>query len=277
MSEIVDLNMSDIVADSTFNCRGEIRPIDCLDLAKDIKANGLLQPIIVRKNGEKYKVVAGHRRHMAFKINEAKTIPCIIAEMTEQQAVVANFRENLSREDLDIVQEARAIAKLKKQGWDNKLLEIKLGLSRSWFTVREKLMTLPPEIQEDVRAGLINQNYVLKIARLRTKDEQYEAARKIKHAKAMGQAAPKVGNAKRDVTRPAVRGKGEIADAIQWCLYNPQIGEGPHTYFLAWASGEMSDMDLMLALRRHYGDDFKIPEGYQIPDNKLEIRPGERV
>jgi ParB family chromosome partitioning protein len=277
---IQDIPVRKIQSDMTFNCRGEFRMIDCTQLARDIKENGLIQPILVRKIDDPkydYKIVAGHRRHASFLINSAETIPCIVREMTESEAIVANFSENLNRQDLDIVQEAYAIDRLKKAGWDIKLLEKKLKLSRGWFAVREKLVKLPPEIQEEARAGVLNQHHIQKISRLRTKEAQFDAVRKIKELKAKGIKTIQVGpKTKKDPGRPSVRNKTDIQNAIKWWLsFND---EGATTYFLAWVSGTISDLELMIQLKSR-DPDFEIPDNYQIPDmdDKLEIRPGEYV
>lgn len=281
MEQVINIPLTDIFSDSDFNSRGDFAPIDCMSLAKDIRENGLLQPIIVREienvKGRKYVVVAGHRRYTAFQINSMPEIPAIVRKMTDDEAIVANFSENLSREDLDIVQEAQALAKLQKRGWNLKLLEEKLGLSRYWFQVREALVKMPPEIQQEAKAGILTQHHIMKLGKMKSTEEQYAAVRQIKERLAAGEkrSAIEIGTKKkRDVTRPVVRKKSEIQNAIEW--YLEEFEEGPVTYFLAWAAGNLSDLDLMLSLKRcHEG--WEAPKDYTIPDMTriIEIRPGE--
>lgn len=275
MDKIIHVPLTDIYSDPDFNSRGEFSAIDCSDLAKDIKKNGLIQPIVIREaenpKGRKYVIVAGHRRYMAFMINGDSEIPSIIRVMTDDEAVVANFSENLSRKDLDILQEAQAIARLKRRGWNIRLLENKLGLSRHWFVVREALVNLPPEIQKEAKAGVLSQYHIQRIAKLKTKEEQYAAVRQIKERLAAGEkkSAINIGpKPKRDVTRAVVRKKHEIQNAIDWHL--KEWGEGPGTYFLAWASGNISDLDLMLSLKR-YHKGWEAPSDFRVPDMSGKI------
>src|SRR5690606_25873258 len=88
--KLYEISLTDIYIDNAFNCRGAIAPIDVVDLAKSIKADGLQQPIIVEPFEHpkyKYRIISGHRRFVAHRVNEAKTIQCkVVTGLNEFQA-----------------------------------------------------------------------------------------------------------------------------------------------------------------------------------------------
>ena len=85
------------------------------ELANSIREHGVISPIIVRKNGDRYTIVAGERRWRASRIAGLKTIPCIIKEYSEQQVSEIAIIENLQREDLNPIESAKAIKNLMNQ------------------------------------------------------------------------------------------------------------------------------------------------------------------
>lgn len=164
---IYDLPMKEIYADLTFNCRGHIDPASCAELAKDIKNKGLVQPVMVQPYdkvpGKKFRIVMGHRRHMAHQINHAETIRAIVKEgLSDLDARVLNICENIQRQDLNILQEAMSIDSLRRGGWNELQTADKIGMSRGWVQVRFMLLDLPIEIQHEAAAGLIPQSAIRK-------------------------------------------------------------------------------------------------------------------
>src|SRR5262245_14130389 len=100
--------MDQIFSDDDFNCRGRIAPIDVIDLAKSIEEVGLQQPIVVQPYKHPlnpkilYRIMAGHRRFMAFRVNKSDKIPAFIREgLTDFEARLLNLTENLKRQDLN--------------------------------------------------------------------------------------------------------------------------------------------------------------------------------
>lgn len=129
------------------------------ELAQSIKENGLIQPIIVRKSGRDYEIVAGERRYRAFLLLKEKEIPAIIKEFDDQQSSRVALIENIQRQNLNPIEEAAAYKSLidehgLKQG---ELGEI-LGKSRSAITNSLRLLELPKEarrliIQDQISMG----------------------------------------------------------------------------------------------------------------------------
>ena len=106
MNNVINLPLESIILSKT-NPRKHFDPEQLTELAESIKAHGVLQPILVRPNGKKFELVVGERRFRASKEAKIKTIPTISRELTDKEAVELQFIENLMREDLKAIEEAR--------------------------------------------------------------------------------------------------------------------------------------------------------------------------
>lgn len=246
--------MVEIFSDESFNCRGHINPMDCVDLANDIKAHGLDFPITVvpytEKKPYKFKIVAGHRRHIAFRINETPKIPCIIrADLDEYGAAGLNLRENIQRKDLNIMQEANGLRRFFMGGWSEGSLATFLNQSRGWVQVRYMLIQLPPDIQKEAAAGFITQDQIRKLNKLPTgSDQQYALVRAIKLAKIQGEKVEIKDEKERDVlkTSKKCQDRGLIFAKIDHLLQ--LTGSSLTTRAMAWCAGEISDYELHRAI-----------------------------
>lgn len=117
------------------------------ELSTSIKEFGVIQPIIVKKNGDRYTIIAGERRWRAARLAGLKTIPCLIKEYTNQQISEIAIIENLQREDLNPIESAKAIKKLMSQyNLTQEEVADKIGKSRSAITNTLRLLTLPESI-----------------------------------------------------------------------------------------------------------------------------------
>ena len=267
--------LNEIDDNPELNCRGTITPIDVVDLAKDIKARGLIQPVVValydeihqNLTGKKYRLLAGFRRYMAHKVNQATNIPASIREMTsELDALTFNLSENIQRQDLNILQEATAIRKLKEFGLSEDDAGRQLGMSRGWIQVRFMLLGLPEDVQKEAAAGLINQQNIRDLYTIYHNtgdiDQVYEAVRTLKDSKLRGQNKrivaksnrTKQNNQKRQRKRP------EIFEMME--IIRIAVGNGFHTRTLAWAAGEINDLDFHMSMQEFAntnGLDYTIP------------------
>lgn len=275
--QVQSVPMESILSDPNFNCRGHIAPIDVIDLAKDIAERGLDQPIVLQGFTDptnpliKYRVVAGHRRHMAFKVNRAQVIPAYVREdLTELQAKMLNLRENLHRQELNIKQEARALKFFLDYKQDvterNLFTEAELcdifGQSRGWVQVRKILLDLPDDIQDEAAAGILTQDQIRMVGRIKNRKDQYELVRKIKEKKLRGEKVKLTPSVQRssDVMKAKERKKPEIEEMLE-ILYNI-LGPGITTRALAWCAGNISTVSLYSTLQEHCeenGIPFKMP------------------
>ncbi|MGT2884702.1 ParB/RepB/Spo0J family partition protein [Streptococcus ferus] len=143
------------------------------ELAQSIKENGLIQPIIVRKsNILGYELIAGERRWRAAKIAGLEKIPVIIKTISDQDSMKQAIIENLQRDNLNPIEEAKAYQQLldKTQMTHEELAQI-MGKSRPYITNSLRLLTLPRQLQEALEKQQISQGHARLLLNL-TKEEQ---------------------------------------------------------------------------------------------------------
>ena len=117
------------------------------ELASSIREHGVIQPIIVKKNNDRYIIIAGERRWRATRLAGLRTIPCIIKDYSEQQISEIAIIENLQREDLNPIESAKAIKNLMNQyNMTQEEVADKIGKSRSAITNTLRLLNLPDSI-----------------------------------------------------------------------------------------------------------------------------------
>lgn len=131
------------------------------ELTESIKANGIIEPLIVRAadQPDKLRVVCGHRRLAAAEKAGLKEVPYIERELTDDEAETLQLHENLHREDLNPVDEAAAYAKLRDRGATIAEICARSGKSEAYVTLRMKLDSLIPELKDDVRKGYLPLTY----------------------------------------------------------------------------------------------------------------------
>jgi len=133
------------------------------DLAKSIKENGVIQPIILRKTDgtkEIYEIIAGERRFRASKLAGINKIPSIIKNVTNVQALEFAIIENVQRSDLSAIEEAKGYRQLMNEfSYTQEQISGKIGRSRSHIANILRLLSLPKEIQDMVDKGLISSGH----------------------------------------------------------------------------------------------------------------------
>ncbi len=138
--------------------RKEFQADKLQDLADSIKAQGVLQPVLVRPLPEgRYELVAGERRLRASKMAGLKEIPVLIREMTDQESLAIALIENLQREDLNAIEEAKGYQQLQQQfGLSQEELAKYIGKSRSTLANAMRLLNLSASIQKDIQNNVIS-------------------------------------------------------------------------------------------------------------------------
>ncbi len=158
-NQIVDLNLSDIDP-NVEQPRREFDLGKLEELADSIKKDGVYQPILVRKVGDRYHIIAGERRYRASKIANKQTIPAIIRDVDEDTSMIMAIVENLQREDLTPLEEAMCYQKLidtNKCSQEN--VAQLVSKSRSYVANHLRLLKLPKVLQEMLSLGQISMGH----------------------------------------------------------------------------------------------------------------------
>ena len=150
------------------------------ELAQSIRENGVLQPILVRQIGNNYQIVSGERRYRASKLAGMKSIPAVVRHLSEEKTMLAALIENIQRQDLNPVEEARTLRDIiLNYGLTHDQLAEKVGKSRSALTNRLRLLQLPPEVQIMVADGRISAGHAKMLAGLKDNETVRFWAKKI--------------------------------------------------------------------------------------------------
>lgn len=170
--KIQDLSL-DKIEPNQFQPRRQFSDDSIKELAQTIKKDGLLQPIVVRKKAEdSYEIIAGERRYRAVKSLGLEKIPAIVKNMEDEQAASLALIENLQRENLNPIDEAKAYVNLMKI---NDLTQTKLaqemGKSQSYVANKMRLLKLTPKVQSYLVSGEISARHGRALINLSEKDQ----------------------------------------------------------------------------------------------------------
>ncbi len=147
------------------------RPEALLELCESIRQHGILQPLSVRRVGTGYELIAGERRLRAAQMAGLTEIPCIVMNMDDRESGMAAMIENLQRQDLDFVEEARGISYLlDKWGMSQEQVARLLGKSQSAIANKLRILRHSPAVLDAMRAGELTERHAR--ALLKLSDEQ---------------------------------------------------------------------------------------------------------
>lgn len=150
------------------------------ELTESIKEHGVIQPLIVRKNGDKYEIVAGERRWRAAKTAKLKTVPVIVREYDNAKMAEIALVENIQRHDLNAIEEAEGIKRLMNEfGFNQEQAAKKIGRSRTAVTNILRLLNLPATVREAVSRETLTMGQVRPLLSLENAQEQEKLARII--------------------------------------------------------------------------------------------------
>lgn len=150
------------------------------ELSDSIKQNGVLQPILVRKKGDMYEIVAGERRYQASKLAGLKEIPAIVRDIDDAEVFQLALIENLQRSDLTPIEEARGYRQLlDTKGLTQEGLAKILSKSRSAIANTLRLMDLPQEVQDMMEEGQITAGHARAILAVPTEEGRIKLAQKV--------------------------------------------------------------------------------------------------
>lgn len=144
------------------------------ELAQSIKENGIIQPIIVRQSPViGYEILAGERRYRASLLAGLRSIPAVVKQLSDQEMMVQSIIENLQRENLNPIEEARAYESLVEKGFTHAEIADKMGKSRPYISNSIRLLSLPEQILSEVENGKLSQAHARSLVGLNKEQQDY--------------------------------------------------------------------------------------------------------
>jgi len=195
------------------------------ELAVAIRAQGIIEPLVVRPHGEGYELIAGERRLRAARLAELTVVPVIVRELDDRAALEMSLVENLLREDLNPIEEGQAFARLNRDfALTHDEIAIRIGKSRSYVSNIIRLIELPPEVLAMIGRGELTGGQVRPLLALSSPEAQLAEARKIAEAKISSRQAEAIASARRgpragrEATRTDDPNLHALGEAIQRAL-----------------------------------------------------------
>lgn len=160
--------------------RSKFSEVQLQELGDSIRVHGIIQPIIVRKQGIGYQIVAGERRCRAAKLAGLETVPVVIQDISDATLLEVALIENIQREDLSPIETARAFDRLSRDlGLSQEEIGRRTGKDRATIANFMRLLRLPTEVQEMVGDGRLSMGHAKAILSLHGPDDQVGLAQKI--------------------------------------------------------------------------------------------------
>ena len=169
------------IAPSKTNPRTQFDEAKLNELARSIKKSGVIQPLLVRPLSDtSFELIAGERRLRASQRAGLVKVPCVVREMGESELLEAQIVENAQREEVNPMDEARALKRLRER-LDYDVLEIaeRIGKSEAYVYNQLKLCSLPDEVQDLIFRGGLSKGVAWEIIRLKDGSQQLEAAKNL--------------------------------------------------------------------------------------------------
>ncbi|MBF84100.1 MAG: hypothetical protein CL489_06430 [Acidobacteria bacterium] len=264
--QIEMIPLSDIYSDDSFNCRQKFKDREVRGLSRSIKAKGLFTPIIVRPkpgpNGEKYTIVAGHRRKRATELAGQTHIQAIVKNLTDDEARNINLKENLERQDLTLWQEVKALEWYRDQQLNVFQIMDRINQTEAWIENRLLVLRMPAGVQEMVEMGHLTLGHIRSLKKFMNRPDLLgKYAAKLSERYALGNKNVTLAHILPKEKKPRrVRTKQEILDKMddireQFKYLNdthPEFVDGNGniiaTRFGAWATGYINDDDFQESL-----------------------------
>jgi ParB family chromosome partitioning protein len=196
------------------------------ELAVAIRAQGIIEPLIVRPDGDSYELIAGERRLRAARLAELTEVPVIVRELDDRAALEMSLVENLLREDLNPIEEGQALARLNRDfNLTHDEIASRIGKSRSYVSNIIRLIELPAEVLAMIGRGELTGGQVRPLLALSSPEAQLAEARKIAQARISSRQAEAIASAQRVArARPGGRPRGDdpnllaVGETIQRAL-----------------------------------------------------------
>lgn len=206
----------DLIKPNPFQPRKEFEPLELEELAASIREKGVMQPIMVRPRPDgSYELIAGERRLRACKLAGLAQIPVVIRDVDDTESLELALIENIQREDLNPVEEARAYQQLLSQfSLSQEEMAQKVGKDRSSVANTLRLLKLPAPVLEMVEKNLLSEGHARAILGLDNDDAMLRLAEKIRRDGLSVREAEKLAQGEKPAAtgKPPKAAKGEVKD-----------------------------------------------------------------
>jgi ParB family chromosome partitioning protein len=196
------------IVPSPLQPRKVFRPEELAELVDSIKEKGVIQPLIVRKVGGKYELIAGERRWRASGEAGLKTLPVIVREASNRDVLELALIENLQRADLSPIEEAEAYARLMKEfTLTQEQVSKQVGKGRAVVANAVRLLTLPEQVRNWIGTGDLSVGHAKVLLGLGTAEEQLVAAERVRRENLTVRATERLVESMRGGTKPKTKKK----------------------------------------------------------------------
>jgi len=203
----------DLIDPSAVQPRSVFNDTKLDELAKSIASNGVVQPVLLRRKGTRYELIAGERRWRAAQLAGLTKVPAVVRDVPDDQVLEIALIENLQREDLNPIEEAAGYRKLiETLGLTQETVAERVGRDRSYVTNYLRLLRLPDDIQDLLQSGRISTGHARTLLGLEQPDLQRRVARKIIE---QDLSVRKTEQLVRDAQRPGERSAANVSSAPQ--------------------------------------------------------------
>ena len=190
------------IGPNPYQTRTHFDPERLKELAESIKLHGVLQPIVVRKSGDRFLLIAGERRWRATALAGVPTIPVIVKDVPESEVMELTLIENIQREDLNPIEAAEAFSRLANEfNLTHEQIATRTGKDRATVSNFLRLLRLPTEIKDQVASGKISMGHARALLGIPTEALQVSLADRIireglsvRETESLVQAQPDSGN-----------------------------------------------------------------------------------
>jgi len=204
---VMQLELDQLIP-SPFQPRTAFDPVDLQNLAASLRTSGVLQPILVRRSGTQFQIVAGERRWRAAKLAGLERIPALVKDISDETAAVLGLVENVQRTDLNAIEKAKAFQQIQTlTKASQRDLARQVGLERSTVTNLLRLLELPEEVQEMVSGGSLTMGHARALLGLAGADEQNAVAVEIVKKRLNVRQVEAMVNSLNEATEPPRDGK----------------------------------------------------------------------
>lgn len=200
----------DRIEASPWQPRRHFDPGKLAELAAAIKSQGIIEPLVVRPRAggggaPRYELIAGERRLRAARLAGLESVPIVVREVDDRGALEMSLVENLVREELNSIEEARAFVRLNREfDLSHEEISARIGKSRPYVTNTMRLLELPIPVVEMIMAGAISAGQARPLLALGSADAQIAAAARIAEKKISARGAEKLASDARPAARAAL-------------------------------------------------------------------------